>query len=85
MEEAAKRKKIAKELNKLLYIPRISPEKKVKGVTAIFEELNIRQKAEAECRAHFNKGLRYLRKAGGDPLATLQLEEFALNLLQRQS
>jgi geranylgeranyl diphosphate synthase type II len=58
---------------------------KVEAVTAIYEELNVRQLAEQEMWRHFNIGLEALDGVNGNPEWKSILNQFTTKLMHRES
>lgn len=58
---------------------------KVAAVTALYHELNVRELAEAEMWKYFNRGLESLSKVEGDANWKTVLEQFATDLMHRES
>lgn len=62
-----------------------SDSEKVSGVTALYQEMNVRELAEAEMWKYFNLGLESLAQVQGDENWKNVLEQFATNLMHRES
>jgi geranylgeranyl diphosphate synthase type II len=60
-------------------------DEKVAAVTAIYNELNVRELAEAEMWKYFNKGLQFLSQVEGNEKWKTILEQFATKLMHRES
>lgn len=60
-------------------------QEKVLGVTAIYNELNVRQLAEAEMWKYFNQGLESLAEIQANEKWKRVLEQFATGLMHRES
>lgn len=60
-------------------------QEKVTEVTAIYDELNVRQLAESEMWKYFNKGLGSLKEVEGNEKWKRVLELFATHLMHRES
>jgi geranylgeranyl diphosphate synthase type II len=72
------------ELNKWLDRSNADNEK-VAAVTAIYNELNVRELAEAEMWKYFNKGLQSLSQVEGNEKWKTILQQFATKLMHRES
>lgn len=72
------------ELNSLLNNSN-SDSEKVRGVTALYKELNVRELAEAEMWNYFNQGLASLAQVQGNEKWKSVLEQFATKLMHRES
>jgi len=77
-------KKQTSELNSWLN-GSISGSEKVEAVTALYQELNVRELAEAEMWKYFNRGLESLKQVQGSENWKNILEQFATNLMHRES
>lgn len=62
-----------------------SDSEKVSGVTALYQEMNVRELAEAEMWKYFNLGLESLAQVQGDENWKNVLEQFATKLMHRES
>ncbi len=76
--------KQASELNSWLN-GSISDSEKVEAVTAFYQELNVRDLAEAEMWKYFNRGLESLKQVQGNEDWKNILEQFATKLMHRES
>ena len=58
---------------------------KVEAITALYQTLNVRELAEAEMWKYFNSGLESLKQVQGNENWKNILEQFATNLMHRES
>lgn len=62
---------------------KFNPEEKVQAVKAIYEELNIKADTEVLINSYFESALALLLKLNVGPMATAQLKNFTLQLINR--
>ncbi len=60
------------------------PDKKIQAVKAIWDELKIKQAAEAKAQMYFKKAFRQLDKVNGKKSFRLALQQFTAGLVNRQ-
>lgn len=73
------------ELTTLLNDKTISQSDKVKGVTTIYDALNIKQISITEANSHTDIALRHLTEVKANETKKEQLKKFALHLLNREA
>jgi len=73
-----------KEIDKLLRLKEKDAEKKVAGVLAVYNSLNIKALCLAEADKHTALAIAYLDKTGASAAKKQKLKQFALELLNRQ-
>ena len=70
------------EISKLISLT--DPEQKIKGMLALYTQLNIKEICEEEADKHTRIAIECLEKISAPPLKTENLKRFALELLNRQ-
>jgi geranylgeranyl diphosphate synthase type II len=73
----------SKKLNELFSKRKIDPDKKVKDVLRIFNELDVDALCRAEANKHTKIAIGHLQKVQADKNKIKQLEDYALDLLKR--
>lgn len=73
------------ELNYWLHQPSFVPQEKVKAVTAIYENLNIRQVAETKMNEYFALGMFCLDKLEADASGKAALKQFIEQIIHREN
>ena len=76
--------KTKKELEKLLTDKSISDKAKIAGVTAIYDELEIKEEAEALIEEHFTKAIESLGKVKGSIFRKHYIKDYLLALIGRE-
>jgi geranylgeranyl diphosphate synthase, type II len=76
--------KQAKELSKWIKSNSFIPEEKVKQVTAIFDDLDIRELTEGKMNEYFERGFSELDKVTCDKSKKIELRTFAEKLIERE-
>lgn len=82
LERAKKTQKT--ELDKWLKAEMFKPEEKVKAVTEIYNQLEIKELTEAKMNDYFTKGFDQLKKINSSLPERARLREFAEGLIERQ-
>jgi len=76
--------KIKKELEKLLTDKTISDKAKISGVTKIYDQLGIKEEAEALIQEHFDRAIESLGKVKGSIFRKHYIKDYLLALIGRE-